>query len=227
MTSAHRAHVVGGHRSHPGRAHTPGRPQVAGRRPPLPARHLGPGSGAGRWPEPVRSEGDPRAHSTGRSSPDRGQRTGTFPRSGPRWSRDGAFSGPRRTGPGGRSRAPDQGARWSGRRDSNPRPSPWQGVELGLCGTAHLLRCGSVHPVSTEPGSVTACCRPVYYLVMLTKISRNSRHLRMRKERRRLTWATLRREVPAFAQWCPVRQPLKTLGLEGRGGRPRRPSDGT
>ena len=48
------------------------------------------------------------------------------PSVGKAWASVGSGSAHRRDG----DRCPDQGFAWSGRRDSNPRPSPWQGDAL-------------------------------------------------------------------------------------------------
>jgi len=55
---------------------------------------------------------------------------------------------------------------WSGRRDSNPRPSPWQGDCFRPSSPVESLGCVSVHQVSSESSSDPACCRPVYYEVV-------------------------------------------------------------
>jgi hypothetical protein len=53
--------------------------------------------------------------------------------------------------------------RWSGRRDSNPRPSPWQGGDFGPSGSAGSpevrLRAPSFQPVHP----VRPCSRALYY----------------------------------------------------------------
>ena len=61
--------------------------------------------------------------------------------------------------------------RWSGRRDSNPPPSPWQGVGFGPSGSCHspglLFRPPSFHLVD----SVHRCSRAVYYRPRTTVVS--------------------------------------------------------
>jgi hypothetical protein len=59
--------------------------------------------------------------------------------------------------------------RWSGRRDSNPRPQPWQGGGFCPRGSNHspglLLRPPSFHCVHR----IRPCCRAVYYPLPSTK----------------------------------------------------------
>ena len=52
---------------------------------------------------------------------------------------------------------------WSGRRDSNPRPSPWQCDSFRPRGPIWSLGRASVHPVSVEFTQELPCCRAVYY----------------------------------------------------------------
>ena len=52
---------------------------------------------------------------------------------------------------------------WSGRRDSNPRSSPWQGDCFVHGVRPSLLGCASVPPVSIDSARDRPCCRPVYY----------------------------------------------------------------
>src|ERR1700683_1597871 len=61
------------------------------------------------------------------------------------------------------STRPDLGFFWSGRRDSNPRPSPWQYDSFRPRGPTWSLGCASVHPVSVEFARELPCCRTVYY----------------------------------------------------------------
>jgi len=52
---------------------------------------------------------------------------------------------------------------WSGRRDSNPRPQPWQGADnLGLCRNSQSAGLRLRPPSFQEIHRIIPCCRAVY-----------------------------------------------------------------
>ena len=81
-----------------------------------------------------------------------------------------------------RKQAPSKGRltcgyAWSGRRDSNPRPSPWQKKVMRSVHTVHELRlcCAAVHVLSTKYAPVQAVRRALYVRALTIENEAESR----------------------------------------------------
>ena len=64
--------------------------------------------------------------------------------------------------PTANQRPPKGPLTWSGRRDSNPRPQPWQGADQGLCRNSQSAGLRLRPPSFQEIHRIMPCCRAVY-----------------------------------------------------------------
>jgi hypothetical protein len=85
-------------------------------------------------------------------------------------------------------RVPDQPLPWSGRRDSNPRPSPWQREDDRPPSPPPAIMCAPVHVLSTKYAPVHPVRIAVYVRALTIHFRHAGKFLRYRVGSRPSLW---------------------------------------